>query len=195
MNRGRASSKPEGESSQALNAKTQLTSAWIGLVGVAIGAILGLSGSLLLYFQGNNIHDVAAQNRVADIRRAAYSDFVAQTQSVRGTFTTFHNQVVNGAKGQELFTLYNEIIAPELVKYARVASSIELVAPPSVGDASRKVSLVRDRFSELAFRSIESKDGESGPVVPYSQDEFESILDDFDRAVRDFTNEARASSV
>jgi hypothetical protein len=192
--RGRPSgSKPDDSPSP--ETRTPLVSAWIGVVGVLVGAMFGLGGSLLLYLQGNNTQNIAAENRISDIRRTAYSDLVAQTQSVRGTITTFHNQVINGARGQALFTFYNETVSPELVKYARADASVELVSPPNVAEKSRKVSLARDRFSDLVFRSIEYQPTGNDSGLPYTQDEFNSVLADFDRSVREFTTEAKASAL
>jgi hypothetical protein len=65
----------------------------------------------------------------------------------------------------------------------------------NVAEKSRKVSLARDRFSDLVFRSIEYQPTGNDSGLPYTQDEFNSILADFDRSVREFTTEAKASAL
>jgi hypothetical protein len=187
--------KPVAQAKSASATPSDYRAAWIGLLGVLIGALFGFGGTFLVFLQANGVADQASANRAADIRRAAYSDFVAQTQSARAGFIEMNNLYVLKGSQEELKKLYAEDVSPRFVEFARLRTVVALVAPKDVDDAATAVSDIRDNMIQLVGTLLTFVPGSLGAWGPYNADDFQVRLDDFDTKVRNFIALARVGAI
>lgn len=163
-----------------------------GLIGALVGAIAGFGGSYLLYLQGQAADVSSSADRLADIRRNAYGDFVGQSQAVRNDIILFNNQVASKKSESELYSTYAKVIAPDLTKYAKSRTVVALIGTPSVTAAADSMGDARDRLTELVNAQMQYKEGSNQFGSAYSADDFQVRLFEYDKDVRKFVAEARA---
>jgi hypothetical protein len=188
-----------GDSSSKGTASLERYSARLGLVGGLVGALLGaLSGGVgtyLVYRQTEHTQSVAHNDRLADIRRQAYGEFLAQTQSVRNDYVSINNEVAQGVASDKVIAQINTTLGDDVTKWARAAGTVDLVASEPVRKAAIQTSLARDSLTELAKAVILFRKGQNKFNAPYSADDFRTRLENFDRKVQDFVSVARADVV
>lgn len=167
--------------------------ALVGLVGALLGALGGLTGSYMVYRQAGREQDIAAANRLADIRRVVYSDFVAQATSLRSAYIDFENEVSSGRSVATLRAQYRTGLRVELEEFARATASVQLVATSSVKNAVEAVIASRNHVSRLVSAALDGHANVRSPAS-YVRD-FTQRLAQFSATMDAFTTAAAAEVV
>ncbi|MFE6910732.1 hypothetical protein [Streptomyces erythrochromogenes] len=101
------------------------------LAGALIGALAGLTGSTLAYFEAKDTRREEAQDRRSDIRRAAYVDLAGAANTYVQQATQLLTVSLDPAKSeQERRRQFENGYAPANTDLARAVTTARLVAPP-----------------------------------------------------------------
>ncbi|MFG2752673.1 hypothetical protein [Streptomyces xanthophaeus] len=106
-------------------------SAYAALVGAGIGALAGLTGSTLAYFEAKDSHHAEAAARRADVRRAAYVELAASTNKyVQQAAQLLSVSLDPGKTAQERRRQFEDRFAPANTDLARSVTTVRLVTTP-----------------------------------------------------------------
>uniref|UniRef100_A0AAU2JGL1 Uncharacterized protein n=1 Tax=Streptomyces sp. NBC_00049 TaxID=2903617 RepID=A0AAU2JGL1_9ACTN len=106
----------------------QRGTAFAALAGALIGALAGLTGSVLAYFESKDSHRAEADARRADIRRAAYVELAASTNKYVQQATQLLNVSLDPARSPEdRKRQFEDKFAPANTDLARAVTTVRLV--------------------------------------------------------------------
>ncbi|WP_331762022.1 hypothetical protein [Streptomyces sp. NBC_01546] len=132
-------------------------SARAALAGTLIGALAGLAGSVLGYYDGGKAREAAAEARRADIRRQAYAAFGTKVQDLATEMASLRNFLIQYKQGittEELKQQNNEKYVPALQRILQAEVNARLVGTSeartwlakTVPPREAAVLLLRDRY-------------------------------------------------
>ncbi|MGW2275474.1 hypothetical protein [Streptomyces yangpuensis] len=117
------------------------------LAGALIGALAGLTGSTLAYFEAKDTRREEAHARRSDIRRAAYVDLAAAANKYVQQATQLLTVSLDPAKTpQERRRQFENGYAPANTDLARAVTTARLVAPP---DGRRDLAAIDTRSARV----------------------------------------------
>ncbi|MGW6685260.1 hypothetical protein [Streptomyces sp. NPDC054961] len=109
----------------------QLATTYAALAGALVGALAGLAGSTLAYFEAKDTHREEADARRADIRRAAYVELAASTNKYVQQATQLLTVSLDPAKSpEERRRQFEDKYAPANTDLARSLATVRLVTTP-----------------------------------------------------------------
>ncbi|RST11924.1 hypothetical protein [Streptomyces sp. WAC05950] len=121
------------------------------LAGALIGALAGLTGSTLAYFEAKDTRREEAQARRSDIRRAAYVELAATANKYVQQATQLLTVSLDPAKTpQERRRQFENGYAPANTDLARAVTTARLVAPPEGRKDLAAIDTRSARVGELA---------------------------------------------
>ncbi|MER5568398.1 hypothetical protein ABT083_19610 [Streptomyces goshikiensis] len=121
------------------------------LAGALIGALAGLAGSTLAYFEAKDTHRAESAARRADIRRAAYVDLSASTDRYVQQATQMLNVSLDPAKSAEdRRRQFEDKYAPANTDLSRAYTTVRLVTTPDGRRDLEKVGALSARVGKLA---------------------------------------------
>ncbi|MFI5641129.1 hypothetical protein ACIA8H_27480 [Streptomyces goshikiensis] len=121
------------------------------LTGALIGALAGLAGSTLAYFEAKDTHRSEAAARRADIRRAAYVDLSASTNRYVQQAAQMLSVSLDPAKTPEdRRRQFEDKYAPANTELARAYTTVRLVTTPEGRQDLEKVDKLSARVGKLA---------------------------------------------
>ncbi|WP_328929760.1 hypothetical protein OG429_37740 [Streptomyces sp. NBC_00190] len=121
------------------------------LAGALIGALAGLTGSTLAYFEAKDTHSQEADARRADIRRAAYVELAASTNKYVQQATQLLAVSLDPAKSAEQRQRqFDDRYAPANTDLARAVTTARLVTTPERRRDLEKIGVLSARLGELA---------------------------------------------
>ncbi|KOU91498.1 hypothetical protein [Streptomyces sp. XY533] len=121
------------------------------LAGALIGALAGLTGSTLAYFEAKDTRREEAQARRSDIRRAAYVELAGAANKYVQQATQLLTVSLDPAKTpQERRRQFENGYAPANTDLARAVTTARLVAPPEGRKDLAAIDTRSARVGELA---------------------------------------------
>ncbi|KJY18623.1 MULTISPECIES: hypothetical protein [unclassified Streptomyces] len=121
------------------------------LAGALIGALAGLTGSTLAYFEAKDTRREEAQARRSDIRRAAYVELAGAANKYVQQATQLLTVSLDPAKTpQERRRQFESGYAPANTDLARAVTTARLVAPPEGRKDLAAIGARSARVGELA---------------------------------------------
>ncbi|MFG2616879.1 hypothetical protein ACGFXC_04590 [Streptomyces sp. NPDC048507] len=135
--------------------------AFAALTGALIGALAGLTGSVLAYVEAGNAHRDDADARRADIRRAAYVELAATTNAYVQQATQLLSVSLDPARSAEdRRRLFEEKYSPANTDLARAVTTVRLVTPPADRRDLERIGDLSTRVGEIATaRSAKGPEG------------------------------------
>ncbi|MFB7666725.1 hypothetical protein ACFC1R_22705 [Kitasatospora sp. NPDC056138] len=166
-----------------------MSTAIASLIGALIGALAGATGSLLVYKQSANNLKANEMSHTADVRRAAFSSFIAQADTVYGDFVEFTNGVRAGDNAADLESRYQSVISPDLIKLSQTDSLALLVATSS--DVQAAAIRVGEAESAIYSLVIGPRAMVDTNRQYYDGSTYAAEIQSFSTAIRDFTSAAK----
>lgn len=121
------------------------------LAGALIGALVGLTGSTLAYFEAKDTHREETGARRADIRRAAYVELAGSTNKFVQQATQLLSVSLDPAKTpEERRRQFEDKYAPANTDLARALTTVRLVTTPEGRRDLEEISARSTRVGELA---------------------------------------------
>ncbi|MFB6936667.1 hypothetical protein [Streptomyces chartreusis] len=121
---------------------------WVALAalgGSLIGALTGLTGSLLVYNQAEDARRQSELRRTSDIRRSAYNGLVVSSRAYR----TEALSTVNLIGLEEYDKQHNDKYVPADTKLEQAESLARLVGTESARTLIRKMTKLREQVNRL----------------------------------------------
>ncbi|MEU9304064.1 hypothetical protein [Streptomyces sp. NPDC048269] len=139
----------------------QRSTTFAALAGALIGALAGLTGSALAYFEAKDTHREEAGARRADIRRAAYVELAASTNKYVQQATQLLSVRLDPAKSaEERRRQFEDKYAPANTDLARAVTTVRLVTTPEGRRDLERIGIRSARVGELATdRYVEGPEG------------------------------------
>lgn len=137
--------------------RQQRSTTYAALAGALIGALAGLTGSALAYFEAKDTHREEAGARRADIRRAAYVELAATTNTYVQQATQLLTTRLDPARtAEQRRRQFEDKYAPANTDLARAVTTVRLVTTPEgrrdlaeIGARSARVGeLATERYAE-----------------------------------------------
>ncbi|MFD9270948.1 hypothetical protein ACFWB1_26170 [Streptomyces goshikiensis] len=168
----------EAEQQQSAGQEGKRARSWgsarAALAGTLIGALAGLAGSVLGYYDAGKAREAAAEARRADIRRQAYAAFGTKVQDLATEMESLRNfliQYQNGISTEELKQQNNDEYVPALQRILQEEVNVRLVGTPearkwlakTVPPRKAAVDLLGDRY--LGRNKAENWADEMGEVI------------------------------
>ncbi|MGP3683465.1 hypothetical protein ACTVZO_01935 [Streptomyces sp. IBSNAI002] len=121
------------------------------LAGTLIGAVAGLTGSLLGYLEAKDTHRGEADARRADIRRTAYVELAASTSKYVQQAAQLLNISFDRARTpEERRRQFEDKYAPANTDVIRSLTTARLVAPEDARSGLEKLDALSARVGEIA---------------------------------------------
>ncbi|MFD4241015.1 hypothetical protein ACFWP3_05360 [Streptomyces sp. NPDC058525] len=121
------------------------------LAGTLIGAVAGLTGSLLGYLEAKDTHRSEADARRADIRRTAYVELAASISKYEQQATQLLNVSLDPARtAEEERRQFEDKYAPANTDLSRAITTVRLVAPKDARRDLEELEARSARVGELA---------------------------------------------
>ncbi|MBT1187030.1 hypothetical protein HET69_24290 [Streptomyces sp. CJ_13] len=121
------------------------------LAGALIGALAGLTGSTLAYFEAKDTHRAEGAARRADIRREAYVDLSASTNRYVQQATQMLKVSLDPAKSAEdRRRQFEDKYAPANTDLSRAYTTVRLVTTPDGRRDLEEVGALSSRVGKLA---------------------------------------------
>lgn len=139
----------------------QRGTAYAALAGALIGALAGLTGSTLAYFEAKDAHREEAGARRADIRRSAYVELAASTNKYVQQATQLLTARLDPARTEEQRRRqFEDKYAPANTDLSRAVTTVRLVTTPEGRRDLEEIDARSARVGELATeRYLEGPDG------------------------------------
>ncbi|MFJ5552496.1 hypothetical protein [Streptomyces sp. NPDC093225] len=134
---------------------TRGSAAWAGLTGGLIGSLVGLAGSVMVYVQADRAREAEAADHRAEVRREAYTDFVADAEAFWTQSRTMRNylaQFSGDEKDREnLRHHHNELFIPAYDKLVQREAVVKLVGTEPVRQKLAAAALLREQLSDVEW--------------------------------------------
>ncbi|MDN0200575.1 hypothetical protein [Streptomyces sp. S.PNR 29] len=150
--------------------------AWAALGGSLIGALTGLTGSLLVYKQSEDNQEATANQRTSDIRRTAYTDLVSSFQTFKTEASGYRNLVFQEASVEDQNSQFNDKYVPASNKLQQAASLVLLVGTESARTSVKKMNVLHDRVGGIFVEDV------------LDLDKFDTTIAEFTKVVDAFVN-------
>ncbi|WP_420076705.1 hypothetical protein ACOAKG_22840 [Streptomyces sp. JL3001] len=132
-----------GEGSRA--AVRPRTVTWAALAGSLIGALTGLAGSFLVYKQSEDTREAAADQRISNIRRSAYTDIVNGFENFKTEANGARNfWVAPEATQEEAESQYNDKYVPAYKALVQAQALTRLVGTESARASIKKMTPLQE---------------------------------------------------
>ncbi|MFD3677426.1 hypothetical protein [Streptomyces sp. NPDC058613] len=142
-------------------ARQQRGTTYAALAGALIGALAGLTGSTLAYFEAKDTHREEAGARRADIRRSAYVELAASTNKYVQQATQLLTARLDPARTEEQRRRqFEDKYAPANTDLARAVTTVRLVTTPEGRRDLEEIESRSARVGQLAAdRYVEGPGG------------------------------------
>ncbi|KPI02692.1 hypothetical protein OV450_4615 [Actinobacteria bacterium OV450] len=125
------------------------------LAGALIGALAGLTGSTLAFFEAKDTHSREAAARRADIRRAAYVELSASTNRFVQQATQLLKTSLDPARtANDRQRVFEDAYAPANTELAQALTTVRLVATHEGRRDLERVGSLSTRVGELATARV-----------------------------------------
>ncbi|MEU9029444.1 hypothetical protein AB0D46_18360 [Streptomyces sp. NPDC048383] len=166
------------------------STAGAALTGTLIGAVAGLTGSVLGYYEAGRAREVEVEARRADIRRQAYVEFGTEAQDLATEMSSVRNFVLqypNDISLKELTQQHNDKYIPALQRIRQAEVTVRLVGTAEARKwLARSVAPREAAVQEVANGYLGIKSGEKWG------DEMLKAVEEFKRNVEAFMDHVDA---
>ncbi|MFI1282293.1 MULTISPECIES: hypothetical protein [unclassified Streptomyces] len=148
--------------------------AFAALWGALIGALAGLTGSTLAYFEAKDTHREETHARRADIRRAAYVELAASTNKYVQQATQLLTVSLDPAKSPEQRQRqFEDKFAPANTDLSRALTTVRLVTTP---EGRSDLKEIEARSAQVGAMATGYPEGPEGVDLKKTDAEFDAAV-------------------